>query len=140
MYKLLYKYLSYVIVAAVLGISLISLRELIACFLPDTKYYYIITVVFVYIIGIVLSFEFQEKITFEKIPQKYRMKKRLLFLLISVVTAIISTILAYLIRYYTNIIDYFRQYAGMVSLGGSVFICSIFSFFMNKIFVFNDDN
>lgn len=112
MYNLLYKYLSYVIVAAVLGISLISLRELIAYFLPDTKYYYIITVVFVYIIGIVLSFEFQEKITFEKIPQKYRMKKRLLFLLISVVTAIISTILAYLIRYYTNIIDYFRQYAG----------------------------
>lgn len=132
------QYLKYAFIGAVIALFAILMRELIGAFLPQTKFYYILSILIVYAIGIFLSFELQQKFTFKKVDK--RKNKIIIFFVIAICVAFLSSCLSYFIRYFTNIEVYVGEsLSATLSFSISVVFCSFLSFVLNKKMVFSED-
>ena len=121
--------------AAFVALVTILFREVLSVFLPDTHWYYVLTILVSYIVGMFLSFELQKKITFKNAKSE-QYQKKWLFFMIAISIALLSSGLSYFIRYYLEMDKYVGQWSAMLSFAVSVAFCSVLSFALNKIFVF----
>lgn len=134
------QYFKYAIIGAIIALFAIVTRELIGSFLPQTRFNYVLSILIVYAIGIFLSFELQQKFTFNKVDSHKRKSKIVIFFVIAILIAILSSSLSYYIRYYINIEKYInKDFSAALSFSISVVICSVLSFILNKKIVFNED-
>lgn len=134
------QYFKYAFIGAIVALFAIVTRELIGRVLPQTRFNYVLSILIVYTIGIFLSFELQQKFTFNKIDKDKRKSKIFAFFVIAILIAILSSSLSYYIRYYMNIDEYInKEFSAGLSFSISVVFCSVLSFILNKKIIFNED-
>jgi putative flippase GtrA len=131
------QFFRYMAVGAALAVFTILLREVLALLMPDTPVSYAMSILIAYGVGILLSFELQQKITFGQIPAPLRRKKFRRFFVISVSIALFATAFAHFLRYQFGLGGLSGQYVPTVAFVITVLITAVASFTLNRLFVFN---
>ena len=130
------KYFRYAVIGAVVGISAILLREGIAWFLPDEPIYFALSVGFIYALGIVLSFILQQTFTFRPDQQVHSWRKLLPFIVVALIGAVATLLLALLYRYGFAFDRLFGGFGPALAFAAATLTSSVLSFWLNARFVF----
>tara|TARA_R110002073_G_scaffold2904_1_gene18777 strand:+ start:1932 stop:2351 length:420 start_codon:yes stop_codon:yes gene_type:complete len=136
-------YFRYAVVGAIVGLSAVLLREIIALALPsDTPTFYALSVAIVYLFGILASFAGHKRVTFSHIdPQEYSSARALAtFTLIALFGLLCTTGLSLLVRYYLPVIAHLGKFDGAVSFIVATLLTSIITFVLNARLTFTVKN
>ncbi len=131
----------YLMTGTFVGISAVLLREGIVTLLPaDTPTYYIISVLFVYVVGMILSFLLQGVFTFH-IRKVDRMRTMFgPFIIVALVGASSTSLLSLLFRYWMWFDMLFGKLGGSAAFAAATFTSSVVSYWMSARFVFKSNH
>jgi putative flippase GtrA len=131
------EYGRFVVVGAVVGLLAIALRELIAVTLPaDTPTYYSISVIAVYVFGIVLSYVLQHRITFRVSLGESNWRVLISFVGVALIGALATWLLALLLRYGLAFDRIFGRLSGSLAFAVAAVSASTVTYALNALFVF----
>lgn len=140
MKKLSYKqYAQYFVVGSFVGILTVIVRHLLASSFPhDTPSYYVLSIIFAYVFGIVVNFILQKMYTFK--TAKAEEKKILLipFAVIALLGSLLTMGLASLLRYHLGFNALFGSFGATVAFIFASVIVSIFNYILNAKIVFKN--
>lgn len=133
-------YCKYFFVGTVVGLTAIAARELIGLLLPaDNQGYYILSVLIVYVVGILASFYGHYRVTFSHIEKKQKMVTAVQqFTAIAIVGMLITVLLSYIIRYGVRLEFIPDRYAAAVAFGTATICASLVSYVLNSRYTFAD--
>lgn len=131
----------YAIIGAIVGISAVIGRELIAVVLPaDTPGYYALSVVIVYLLGILASYSGHRKVTFGHVDMGNESITRSMtsFTAIALFGLVCTTGLSVLIRYFFPVDEFLGSFAGAFAFALATLITSVMTFSLNARHTFVD--
>jgi len=131
------QYRRFFLVGTVVGLLAIALRELIAAALPaDTPLFYSISVVVVYVFGILASYVLQHRFTFEVSLTKSDRRRFMTFIGVSLIGAVATWLLALVFRYELGVDQVFGQLSGSMAFAAAAVSSSILTYTLNALLVF----
>jgi putative flippase GtrA len=128
-----FRFFRYVIVAAVVGVLTVFMREVIAWLLPsDTPEYYTVSIVCAYIFGMVANFLGQRAITFADAKVPSQIRSFVTFIVVAVFGLVLTTLLSLGIRYTFWNVELPGTYAGTFSFAAAVALVSVVTFVLHR--------
>ncbi len=132
------RYMVYVIVATVVGAITVAIREVLARLLgEDNRFNYALSVLISYICGIVLSFFGQARVTFRDRRGRQLRRRFSLFVIMAVVSSILTVAISRLLRYEAGFDQLFGAAGAGAAFGLAAVITSVFAYVANARFVFD---
>lgn len=138
------QYSSYLLVGVFVGLVTVGLREVIGALLPaDTPFYYSVSIVVVYAIGILLSFVMQRLLTFKStmacsligdLPRLGR------FIVVAGIGAGATWLIALGLRYGLAFDTIFGRYGASMAFGVAAVVASLITYSLNATVVFVADS
>jgi len=119
-----------------MAIASVAGRELLGAMLPDTRGYYVLTILIVYGVAIYVGFHLQESLTFARVPAARRRASAVAFCAVVTFVGFLTAGLAYVLRYPFGFDELFRPYGGAASYALATLITSVVSYGLSARFVF----
>jgi len=134
------RYIVYVVVATVVGLITIAIREVLAHLLrDDTKFNYALSVLIAYACGIVLSFFWQARVTFRQHRVQGLRSRFSLFAVMAIVSSILTVTISRLLRYEGGFDHLFGVAGPGLAFGLAGVLTSVIAYAANARFVFDRD-
>jgi len=134
------RYVSYLIVAALVGIITVAIREVIGLILlEDTPFTYAVSVLFAYGCGIVLSFVWQARFTFRHRQARRRRGHFWIFAGVAVAGSILTVTLSRQLRYEAGFDQLFGAGGPGLAFAAAAMLTSVVSYAANARYVFVPD-
>ena len=131
------QYGRFFLVGTVIGLLAIALRELIAAALPvDTPTYYSISVIAVYVLGILLSYVLQHRITFKVRLGESNWRRLISFIAVALVGAFATGLLSLSFRYSLGFDRMFGRLSGALAFAVAAVSSSVLTYSLNALIVF----
>lgn len=131
------EYRRFFLVGTSVGLLAIALRELIAAVLPaDTPTYYSLSVIAVYVFGIMLSYVLQHRITFSVSLRESNWRKLISFIAVALIGALATWFLSLLLRYELGFDRIFGPLSGSLAFAVAAVSSSVFTYALNALVVF----
>lgn len=124
------------LVGAIMAIASVAGRELLALLFPDTRPFYLATILIVYGVGTFLGFRLQETFTFSRVPATNRHASLIGFYAVAVSVGILTAALAYFFRYDLGFENIFAPMGAAAAYACSTLITSVASYSLSARFVF----
>ena len=132
-----HQYRRFFLVGTVVGLLAIALRELIAAALPaDTPLFYSISVIVVYVFGIVLSYVLQHRFTFKVSLGNSSWRRLGSFIAVALLGALTTWLLSLVFRYELGFDRIFGQLSGSMAFAVAAVTSSVLTYTLNALFVF----
>lgn len=133
----LVQYGRFFIVGTVVGLSAIGLRELIAIALPsDTPLYYSLSVLIVYVLGVLASYVLHHGFTFQSSRDLHSVTVFLPFVVVAFVGAASTWALSVFFRYGLEFGELFGRLGGAAAFALAATLSSVFTYMLNALLVF----
>jgi len=133
------RYALYVIVAAVVGVITVALRELVGSLLPrDTPTFYAVSVIVAYACGVVLNYVLQSRFTFGASGGVNSPRRFFAFAMTAVCSSLLTVALSYLLRYQLGLGELFGAWGSTAAFCAAAIIVSIVSYSINAKYVFGN--
>jgi putative flippase GtrA len=130
------EYLSYFLVGAVLAVVVIVLRHLIGLSLPDSPFFYGVSIVTVYVFGILASYCLQRRFTFRSHTHTTQQFPLLRFFVVAGMVSVFSTIAAFVFRYVLMFDALFGDFGASAAFLCAMLCASIINYIANATYVF----
>jgi putative flippase GtrA len=130
------EYLSYFVVGGILAIVVIVLRHLIGLSLPDSPFFYGVSIVTVYIFGILASYWLQRRFTFRSHTHTTQQFPLLRFFVVAGMVSVFSTIAAFAFRYLLKFDVLFGDFGASAAFLCAMFCASVVNYIANATYVF----
>jgi len=131
------QYASYAVVALVAFFVTISSREAFAWILPaDTVWFYTMSMVLAYALGIIVNFTLQHTLTFRLGPSDKSWSMFIGFVAVAAIGAAVTVAAALAFRYLLGFALLFGDFAGTAAFVAGTVIASLVTYWMNARFVF----
>ncbi len=121
-----------------MAIASVFARELLAVFFPDTRLFYVITILIVYGAGTFVSFRLQEAIAFARVPAYRRRESVIAFYGVAVFVGVLTAGLAALLRYPLGFERIFTPFGAATSYAASTLLTSVLSWYLASRLVFKE--
>lgn len=132
------RYIVYVIVATVVGVITVAIREVLANLLDhDTPFNYAVSVFAAYACGIVLSFFWQARVTFRQHRTQQPRGRFYLFAVMAVVSSMLTVTISRLLRYEGAFDQLFGAVGPGLAFALAAVITSVIAYAANARFVFD---
>jgi putative flippase GtrA len=133
------RYVLYVIVAAVVGVITVALREFVGSLLPrDTPVFYAVSVVVAYGCGVVLNYALQSRFTFGAAGGVNSPGRFFAFAITAICSSLLTVALSYLLRYRLGLGELFGAWGSMAAFCAAAVMVSIVSYSINARYVFGN--
>jgi putative flippase GtrA len=131
------QYGRFFIVGTIVGLLAIALRELIAAVLPaDTPKYYSISIIAVYVFGILLSYVLQHRITFRESIEESTWRRLTSFIAVALIGALTTWLLSLSLRYGVGFDNIFGRLSGSLAFAIAAVSSSVLTYVLNALIVF----
>jgi putative flippase GtrA len=131
------QYRRFFLVGTVVGLLAIALRELIAAALPaDTPLFYSISVIVVYVFGILLSYVLQHRFTFKVDLGTSDWRRLTSFIAVALIGALTTWLLSLIFRYELGFDRIFGLLSGSIAFGVAALSSSVLTYALNALVVF----
>ena len=135
------QYVIYFLVGSFVGVLAVIARELFALITGDAPVWFFLSVIVVYLLGILLSFFLHNKITFgagKLIPIRRTYGRHFRnFVFIAVLSAVLVGLLSSALRYQLGFDSMFGVYSAAMAFIVSSLLISVASYYLNARFVFH---
>jgi len=132
-----HQYRRFFLVGTVVGLLAIALRELIAAALPaDTPLFYSISVIVVYVFGIVLSYVLQHRFTFKVSLGNSNWRRLASFIAVALIGALTTWLLSLVFRYELGFDRIFGHLSGSMAFAVAAVTSSVLTYTLNALLVF----
>jgi putative flippase GtrA len=131
------QYKRFFLVGTAVGLLAIALRELIAAALPaDTPLFYSISVIVVYVFGILLSYVLQHRFTFKVSLRKSNWRRLISFICVALIGALATWLLSLIFRYELGFDRTFGLLSGSLAFAVAAVSSSALTYTLNALLVF----
>jgi putative flippase GtrA len=130
------EYLSYFVVGGVLAIVVLLLRHAIGAVLPDSPFFYAVSILTVYVFGILASYILQRRFTFTARTHDTRDFPVLRFFVIAALVSVFSTAAAFVFRYVLMFDALFGDLGASVAFLCAMLCASVVNYIANATYVF----
>jgi putative flippase GtrA len=131
------QYRRFFLVGTVVGLLAIALRELIAAVLPaDTPFFYSISVVGVYVLGILLSYVLQRRFTFKTSLEERTWRRLISFVSVALLGALVTWLLSLSFRYELGFDRVLGHSSGSMAFAVAAVSSSVLTYTLNALLVF----
>ena len=127
------------LVGTVVGVLAIALRELIAAALPaDTPLFYSISIVGVYIFGILTSYILQRRFTFKLGPEESSGRRLISFIAVALIGALSTWLMSLIFRYGLDFDRTFGHLSGSMAFAAAAVSSSALTYTLDALLVFQN--
>lgn len=132
------QYFSYLIIGGVVGLITLLSQRCIAWFLSSNAiFYYMVSVLLAYLLGIFINFTLQKKFTFFSIPIQSKRKRQILrFFLVAIIGSFVTVVLAAMFKYEMCFSVLFGGLSGTIAFALASILVSVLTYSLNSKFVF----
>ncbi|MCB1877119.1 MAG: GtrA family protein [Chromatiales bacterium] len=129
------RYLVYMVGGGLSALVTIGLRELFAALLPaDDRFYFVLSIVLAYAVGIAMNFFFQKQITFRSNNASRSAFVR--FVAVALVGLVLVAALSYVLRYPVGFERWFAPYGDTLAFAAAALATSLATYALNAWLVF----
>lgn len=130
-------FLTFLTIGGVVGIVTVLIREAVAWLLPaDLPFWYGVSVVLAYALGIVLSYVLQGRITFAKTAGELSVRQFWRFAAVAVSGAAVALAVSLAVRYLLGLDRLIGDPAATVAFVAGALAAAAFNFLLSRRFVF----
>jgi hypothetical protein len=126
-------------VGALMAVASVLGRELLGALFPDTRIFYVVSILIVYAVGSFVGFLLQEAYTFARVPASQRRISVIAFYAVAASVGILTAGFAYVLRYALAFEDIFSPYGAAAAFACSALVMSVLSYYLSARFVFAPD-
>lgn len=130
------EYLNYFVVGGVLAVAVLVLRHVIGLILPDSPLFYGISILSVYVFGILASYFLQRRFTFTARTHDTQQFPVLRFFVIAALVSVFSTAAAFVFRYLLMFDDLFGELGASAAFLCAMLCASVVNYIANAKYVF----
>lgn len=130
------EYLSYFVVGGALAVVVLLLRHLIGLILPDSPFFYGVSIVTVYVFGILASYCLQRRFTFRSHTHTTQQFPLLRFFVIAALVGVFSTVAAFVFRYLLMFDALFGDFGASAAFLCAMLCASVVNYIANATYVF----
>lgn len=126
----------YFLVALIVGLATLLLREILGFLLSDFSGKYGFTMILAYCVGILLNYFHQSRYTFVAANHRFNLRGAARFGVIAVLSSLLVAFAAYLLRYGLGMDRWLFRFAPAAAFGGAALLASPLSFYLHRRQVF----
>lgn len=126
------------LVAAIIGVLTVGLREVLGALFPATPAQYAWSMLLSYGVGVVLSYFAQGRITFRELGHRASPQGLRGFVLVAVLSSLLTVLLAYLLRFGLPLEDHLPALAAPLAFAGAALLVAPVSFLLGRRLVYRE--